>query len=43
LPIANSTLRIVSQGGSYQILTPAIQWAMRIVQWSMESRAEGLI
>jgi hypothetical protein len=43
LPIANSTLRIVSQGGSYPILTPASQWAMRIVQWSMESRAEGLI
>jgi hypothetical protein len=36
-------LRIVSQRGSYPILAPASQLAMRSVQWSMESRAEGSI
>jgi hypothetical protein len=36
LPIANSTLRIASQGGLSQIALPAIQCAMCNAQWPME-------
>jgi hypothetical protein len=37
LPIANCALLIVSQGD--QIITPAIQLAMRNMQWAMEFSA----
>jgi hypothetical protein len=42
LPIANSTLPIVSQGSSCPILSPAIQLAMRNAQWPMKSGVIGL-
>jgi hypothetical protein len=37
LPIANSTLRIASQGDLSQIVLPAIQCAICNAQWPMES------
>ncbi|HKC88107.1 MAG TPA: hypothetical protein VKG02_19130, partial [Blastocatellia bacterium] len=42
MPIANSTLPIVSQGSSCPILSPAIQLAMRNARWPMKSGVMGL-